>query len=141
MRKLDLKEYLRAVATLSREFPSATLVAVLMVFAIAGEGQQQKADEITASPYSLQVQSRLVVLDVVVTDRAGAIRDDLKAEDFHISEDGIVQKIVNFEIPSAHIIPAKNPIFSTADLDKRAPQSPVNIVVLDELNTTFQDMA
>jgi len=111
-----------------------------MVFAIAGEGQQQKADEITASPYSLQVQSRLVVLDVVVTDRAGAIRDDLKAEDFHISEDGIEQKIVNFEIPSAHIIPAKNPIFSTADLDKRAPQSPVNIVVLDELNTTFQDM-
>lgn len=141
MRKLDLKESMRAVATLSREFPSAMLVAVLMVFAKAGEGQQQKADEITASPYSLQVQSRLVVLDVVVTDRAGAIRDDLKAEDFHISEDGIEQKIVNFEIPSAHIIPAKNPIFSTADLDKRAPHSPVNVVVLDELNTTFQDMA
>jgi hypothetical protein len=142
MRKLDLKESMSAVVTLSREFPFATLIAVLVVFATAGKGQQQKADEITTSPYSLQVQSRLVVLDVVVTDRAGAIRNDLKEEDFHIFEDGVEQKIVNFEIPSAHIISAKNdPISSTVDLDKRAPQSPVNIVVLDELNTTFQDMA
>jgi hypothetical protein len=74
MRKLDLKESMRAVVMLSREFPLATLIAVLVVFATAGKGQQQKADEITTSPYSLQVQSRLVVLDVVVTDRAGAIR-------------------------------------------------------------------
>jgi VWFA-related protein len=140
MRKLDLKESTQAIVTSSREFPLTALVAVLVVFTIAAKGQQQKADEIT--PYSLQVQSRLVVLDVVVTDRGGAIKSDLKAEDFHISEDGIEQKIVNFEIPSAHIIPTKNDLISsTADLDKRAPQSPVNIVVLDELNTTFQDMA
>jgi VWFA-related protein len=134
---------MHAVATSSCNFPLTTLVAALVLaFSIAGNGQQQKAAEPTARPYSLQVQSRLVVLDVVVTDHAGAIKSDLKAEDFHIAEDGFEQKIVSFEVPSAHIIPAQDdPISSTADLRKRAPQSPVNIVVLDELNTTFQDMA
>jgi VWFA-related protein len=126
-----------------RDLPVTTfLAALILTLPIAVKAQQPKPDEPLPKPYSLQVQSHLVVLDVVVTDHAGAIRSDLKAEDFHIAEDGVEQKIVSFEVPSAHIIPAQDdPVSSTAELDKRAPESPVNIVVLDELNTTFQDMA
>lgn len=140
---LDLKESMRAAAMLYRDFSLTTLVAAIaLAFPIAGRGQQKTANETATRPYSLQVQSRLVVLDVVVTDHTGATRSDLKAEDFHVTEEGVEQKIISFETPSAHIIPSQNgPISSTAELDKRAPQSPVNIVVLDELNTTFQDMA
>jgi len=85
--------------------------------------------------------TRLVVLDVVVTDHSGQLRDDLTRDDFRITEDGVPQTILNFEPPSAHPVPAGAPITSTKDLESRAPQSPVDIVVLDEMNTTFQDMA
>jgi len=81
------------------------------------------------------------VLDVVVTDHSGRVRDNLTKDDFHIAENGVPQTILNFEPPSAHVVPTGAPITSTADLEARAPQSPVDIIVLDEMNTSFQDMA
>jgi VWFA-related protein len=76
-----------------------------------------------------------------VTDKSGALRDDLKQNDFQVTEDGVPQQILHFEPPAAHALPPGPAITSTAQLQQQAPQAPVNVIVLDELNTRFEDMA
>lgn len=91
--------------------------------------------------FTIQRTSRLVVLDLVVTDSKGNIIKDLKREDFHVEEVGEPQTILNFETAGAHSPDPDAVIDSTADLDRLAPRAPVNIVLLDEFNTRFEDMA
>ena len=83
----------------------------------------------------------LVVLDLVVTDPHGTPVTNLTRADFHVQENSDPQTILNFEQAGARMPnPAIN-INSTADLDRAAPQAPVQIIVLDEFNTRFEDMA
>jgi VWFA-related protein len=83
----------------------------------------------------------LVVLDLVVTDAHGTPVTNLTQADFHVQEAGEPQTILNFEQAGARVpSPAVN-IDSTADLDRIAPHAPVQIIVLDEFNTRFEDMA
>jgi VWFA-related protein len=91
----------------------------------------------------LTVNARLVVLDVVVTDKAGHLVDGLTKGDFTVYEDRTAQTIASFEGPEQHRLPANlgaDAIQSTADLAK-APNAPVTVLVLDELNTRFEDMS
>ena len=90
------------------------------------------------------VNARLVVLDVVVTDKAGKPVDDLTARDFQIFEDGKLQRIRSVEPPSAHELPpASAAAGASAVFDPAQPASfghaPVTILVLDQLNTHFAD--
>lgn len=91
--------------------------------------------------YTVRTGTRLVVLDVVVTDRKGNIVNDLKREDFHVTEAGDPQTILNFEQAGSHTTSPALTINSTAELDRLAPRAPVNIILLDEFNTRFEDMA
>ena len=84
---------------------------------------------------------RLVILDAVVVDAKGNVVTDLKKEEFHVTEENAVQKITNFYGPGFFTPKPDLSIDSTADLDRAAKQAPVNIVVLDEFNTRFEDMA
>jgi hypothetical protein len=95
----------------------------------------------TGGTTTLTVTTRLVVLDVVVTDNKGVPRDNLRKEDVHITENGVPVTISTFEPPSVHVPPPLHQVESTADLENYAPQSPVDIIVMDELNTKFEDMA
>ena len=92
-------------------------------------------------PFTIQQTVRLVVLDMVVTDAKGNVVTDLGRENFHVEEDGKPQDIVNFDLAGAHTIDPQLTVNSTADLDKLAPRAPVNIILLDEFNTRFEDMA
>jgi VWFA-related protein len=92
---------------------------------------------------TLKVTTRLVVLDVVVTDKKGNLIDRLLTkDDFTILENGQAQTIRTFEPPSMHKLPAgEKPIVnSAADLAKIG-DAPVTILVLDELNSRFEDMS
>ena len=91
--------------------------------------------------YTIRITSRLVVLDMVVLDAKGAVVKDLKRDDFHVEEAGQPQTILNFEEAGAHTPGPEMTIDSTADLDRLAPRAPVDIVLLDEFNTRFEDMA
>jgi VWFA-related protein len=123
-------------------FSCSFLLCMGMLLVNCGStAQETKLEKVPAPPYTINVKSRLVTLDVVVTDRAGRLRNDLTVNDFQITEDGVRQTITSFESPSEHTLPVGRSIESTGDLDRIAPQSPVDIVVLDELNTGFQDMA
>jgi VWFA-related protein len=91
--------------------------------------------------YTIQRTVRLVVLDMVVTDAKGNLITDLRQQDFHVEEAGAPQDIQTFELAGAHTPDPQITIDSTADLDHLAPRSPVNIILLDEFNTRFEDMA
>ena len=91
--------------------------------------------------FTVRRTARLVVLDVVVTDKSGNVVTDLKKEDFHVTEQNESQTIQNFEVAGAHPVPPDAVINSTADLDRIAPRAPVNIILLDEFNTRFEDEA
>jgi VWFA-related protein len=91
--------------------------------------------------YTIRMTTRLVVLDMVVLDAKGAVVKDLKRDDFHVEEAGQPQTILNFEETGTHTPAPEMVIDSTADLDRLAPRAPVDIVLLDEFNTRFEDMA
>jgi VWFA-related protein len=91
--------------------------------------------------YTIQRTARLVILDVVVTDAKGNLVTDLKKDDFNVTEAKEPQTVLNFEPAGAHVLAPELNINSTAQLDAVAPRAPVNIILLDEFNTRFEDMA
>ena len=97
-------------------------------------------DPAPAATTTLKLSTRIVVLDVVVTDRKGRLMTGLKRDDFTIVEDKQPQTIRSFEPPSAHVQPASVVVSSSADL-KRIGDAPVTLLVLDALNTRFEDTA
>lgn len=123
--------------------------ALLLVASIAaglGAGAQQPASTPPASggqnpnPYTLQVKAQEVVLDLVVTDGQGVPVTNLNRDDFQIYEDKVPQVIDSLVPPLTGTRP--NPaIHSTAELDRVEPDAPVTLIVLDEINTRFQDEA
>jgi len=101
------------------------------------------APQVSHTP-TITVNARLVVLDVVVTGKDGKPVDGLTRKDFQVFEDKQPQSIRSFEAPSAHSLPAASAAEGPAavfDAAKPASfgQSPVTILVLDQLNTHFAD--
>ncbi len=87
--------------------------------------------------------ARLVQLDVTVLDKNGKPVDHLSRSDFTIADGGELQTIHTFESFSPHTLalPASQIIHNTGELQRLAPNAPVTILVLDELNTEFADTA
>lgn len=109
-------------------------VLVVMSLSLASALAVQK-------PTTIIVTRREVVLDVVVTDKAGHVVNDLAESDFTVFEEGIQQTVLSFEAPAAHFLPMDRMIHSAANLEQQAPRAPVDIIVLDEMNTRFEDTA
>ncbi|WP_420239810.1 VWA domain-containing protein [Telmatobacter bradus] len=116
------------------------LCGTLLLDCTAAAAQQADAPE--SSNYSIKVETRRVLLDVLVTDAKGKVVTNLKADDFHVYEENVEQPVRTFDAPQVHEIPKKDEILvrSTEDLPKIG-SAPVTLIVLDELNTSFEDMA
>ena len=105
----------------------------------------QAADEVhtftEGARYTIHHNVSLVILDGVAVDAKGNAITDLKQSEFHITEDGAPQTIRNFDVPGKYVVDPTVTIESTSDLNRLAPRAPVNIVLLDEFSTRFEDMA
>ena len=121
------------------------LMGTLLALDVApAPAQDSNGSPQTPHTPSLTVNARLVVLDVVVTDKNGKPVDGLTAKDFQVFEDNQPQRVRSFESPSAHGLPAEAVASGMATVfDPANPatfgQSPVTILVLDQLNTHFAD--
>ncbi len=73
------------------------LVAALLVPGLAGLGAQQPMGQAQAPLPAFRSNVSLVVVDVVVRDKAGAIVRNLRANDFEIREDNRPQEIRSFD--------------------------------------------
>lgn len=106
--------------------------------------QAPSAGILQAPSAGYRLNARLVVLDLVVTDKAGQPVDGLTANDFQVFEEGQPQRIRSFEPPAAHTLPPgasaapKNATFDPAQ-PARFGNAPVTVLVLDQLNTHFAD--
>ncbi len=90
---------------------------------------------------TLRVYVTRVVLDVVVTDAKGNVVTGLTKDDFKVTDAQEPQTVTNFDTSGVHVAKPDVTINSTADLDRLAPDAPVNIILLDEFNTLFEDEA
>ncbi|HEV2698301.1 MAG TPA: VWA domain-containing protein [Terriglobales bacterium] len=105
-----------------------------------GPGEQQ-------SPVvTFQSATRLVMLDVVVTDKKGNPVRTLSKEDFKVLEDGNEQTIASFEPPDDHAPAPVEGNGQTSDGGKSGnatalTSSALTILVIDELDTRIGDQA
>lgn len=94
---------------------------------------------------SIKAESRIVVVDVVVTDKQGQSVPGLGKDDFHISEDGDPQVVTSFEehkgaAPSETRLPPMPPnVYTNFPISSGADS--VNVLLLDLLNTQPQNQA
>jgi VWFA-related protein len=112
----------------------------ILIFTAATFGQTAK----TASPKpagTFSTTSRNVVLDVVVTDKAGNPLHGLKAHDFTILENGTPQHVKGFEehrpdAPSSKpAAPVSLPPETYTNYVTSSEPGAVNIILFDSLNT------
>lgn len=94
----------------------------------------------------LKVTTRLVLVDVVVTDHSGTPATNLKKEDFEVRENGKPQKIVAFafqpppsSLPAPQQIPKFEPGVYTNLRNINGEAGPPTILLVDALNTPFKD--
>jgi VWFA-related protein len=104
-----------------------TAIAVLaQTPAPSSASSQQSPAAGYAAPF-FNASTRNVILDAVVTDRKGNVVTGLTRNDFAIREDNTPQQIQSFDAVTAGT--------STEDA------TPHTILLVDELNTRFEDMA
>jgi VWFA-related protein len=94
-------------------------------------------------PTTLQSNASLVLVDVVITSKGKPVQG-LKPSQFKVMEDGRAQSIISFEEhkpPSAQDVPtpARLPPDTYTDRPDYPDSSPVNVLLLDALNTPIAD--
>lgn len=103
----------------------------------------------TTNPQVLKVTTRLVLVDVVVTDGNGRAITDLKQADFEVKENGKPQKIVAFAFQPPPPPPVSGssgykpftlgPGVFTNLRNLNGEAGPPTILLIDGLNTPFKD--
>ena len=121
----------------------ALFLLILGLPSISSPQQQASQEEPT-----FHSTTRLVVLDVVVTDQAGKPLTNLSQADFTLLEDGAPQSVASFESPKSR---PDTPVSITSKSSKAEAKSAPNdsapspfaltILVLDELNSEVLDQA
>ncbi|WP_263383715.1 VWA domain-containing protein [Granulicella arctica] len=118
-----------------RAIVRASLLAVLIGALQPGFllfGQEPEKAPVT----TIKVASRLVFLDVTVLDKSGhPVVTGLTRDDFTISEGKRPQRIFSFEAPESHTTGDE------AASDDTVGKAPVTILVLDLLNSSYDDFA
>lgn len=109
------------------------LTAVAIGFLLVSPSLAQKSQQ-PGTP-NLRVTSTLVFLDVTVLDKKGHIVNGLTRDDFTITDDKKPERIFSFEAPEEHRSTAN----TSADQPDR--KEPVTVIVLDLLNSRFEDFA
>jgi VWFA-related protein len=131
--------------TLGIAAPAAMVLVLCLQASAQAPSQTPGAGSAPAThPFVFTVNARLVVLDIVVTDKAGKSVDGLTAKDFQVFEDDKLQRIGSFDPPTAHALPAASVAQGvSAVFDPTQPasfgHSPVDVLVFDQLNTHFAD--
>jgi VWFA-related protein len=117
-------------------FSRAILLCLPAFQAVAAQNPPSSAQPSAPDVPTLHVTSRLVFLDVTVLDAKGhLVTKGLTKDDFTITQEKKPQKIFSFEAPDEHVAGR-----DSAD-DNPSGKAPVTIFVLDQLNSTFEQMA
>jgi len=96
---------------MKRNFPQSTInfatAILVLVFTLASAKGQQPVAASADSPDTLKVQTRIVLVDSVVTDKKGNYIRDLGQNDFKVWEDGKEQSVTSFSREEDNADPSK----------------------------------
>lgn len=113
----------------------------------SGPDSAQEVDRGQKIP-SVKVTTRLVIVDLVAHDKKGQAVTDLETSDIRILEDGREQPITSFVLQrpgSSAAEPVQEQVALPANMVSNArkfsPNSALNVILLDSLNTTFLNQA
>lgn len=121
--------------------PGWLLLGAALVSALLAAAQQATPEPQPAPPV-LRVDTRLVLVDVVVTGKKGEPLAGLAREEFVLEEDGKPQEIAVFasEGSAATVVaPPLPPNVYSNRPEYHPPRGPLTIVLLDSLNTPRAD--
>src|SRR5579864_5293488 len=125
----------------SHKLLAAFLIGNLIAVPARLIAQQSAAD---VPSLTLRANTRLVVVDVVVTSKKGQAVTGLTADDFTVEENGKKQKVSVFlpPAPANRIPPASTPpgIFSNRPENVGPAGVPI-VLVLDAANSPFEQQA
>src|SRR5260370_34894941 len=125
-------------------FLPGLFLCLMGTMAAAGPMWSQQTPVSPTDTTTLHVASGVVVLDGVVLHRNGKFVSTLDRSQFTVTEDKVPQAIRSFDPPDGHEMPAgsagKLLVESSADLPKIG-NAPVNVLVFDEVNTPFLQLA
>jgi VWFA-related protein len=124
----------------ARSFTSALLSPVFCALLTSLVAAQQKPSPTAAeSVPTFRSQTRVVLVDVIVSDKGGQFVPGLKAEDFTLEEDGKAQRISGFNLQryeAPRALPALQlPPNQYTNFTQQEPGGAVTILMLDTLNT------
>ena len=124
---------------MTRSFTSALLSPVFCGLLTSLVHAQQKSPPPADSVPTFRSQTRVVLVDVIVSDNKGQFVPGLKAEAFTVQEDRKPQRISGFnvhryEAPRA-LPPLKLPPNQYTNFTQQEPGGAVTILMLDVLNT------
>ena len=120
--------------------------AVAVVLACGSLYSQDGAQDAIDSQTTIRVNSRAVLVDVIVTDQHGKPVTGLKQGDFTVTEQGKPQSIAFFEEHQARqpAVPVEMPKLAPNVFSNFSPfpQPPaVNVLLLDSLNTRMESQS
>jgi len=125
---------------------AAWLCALLLAAPASAQAPAQAPPPAKQEPPVLRVTTHLVQVSVIVQDKKGEPVAGLTKDDFSILDRGQPQTISTFSVESIHPLPppAEPPppnLFSNRFEQKGGAPASVTVILLDALNTKFEDMA
>jgi VWFA-related protein len=126
-----------------RDIRPVFLLLVLAVASVQAQTSQSPAGSSNGQIPTIKTEARIVVVDVVVTQRKGEPVVGLHKQDLQVSEDGRAQTISSFEehtggTVSPVVLPPMPPDVYTNYPTLRTTDS-INVLLLDSLNTQATD--
>lgn len=119
-------------------------VMLLSCVALGQPSTNTQSSEQASSPPVFRAQARLVIVDVIVTDKSAKAVTGLKASNFQLSENGVQQEVRVFEEHSVVAFsPRPTPLalppnqYTNFPIDP--PKNSVNLLLFDLLNTPAAD--
>ena len=119
--------------------PMTRLVVAAMAFALTSCGAIMAQQE--APPTVFRTTVRRVIVDVVVTDKAGRTVPGLSRKDFSLSEDGTAQKVLSFDAvgfgPQLDYTPPRlpaEPPNTFVNLPEEPEKGPLYVLLYDLVN-------
>ncbi len=129
-----------------RNVPFRAVLSAGLIFNLAVGPTALTAQQVSADVPAITIRSytRLVVVDVVVTDKKSQPVTGLKAEDFTIEENGKKQKVAVFVPPGPANKTAPVPVppgVLSNHPENVSPAGPPTVLIIDALNSPFKEQA
>jgi VWFA-related protein len=122
-------------------------LAFFILTGLVLSAQKSPKDEQSPPSQVFRADTRLVVVDVVITDNAGHVVHGLKMQDFAVLEDGKPQNIVGFDERRPENSPKSTPPPPNLLKDEytnyalRSDTGALTVLLLDTLNSSRTDLA